>query len=136
MGRKTRFQDAWMARIDSNGDRASLYIVPTEDPFRARCTWCKSDMDTSSRGFLSIDAHAQKKKHRQVSEFFSFEVSKECEIQVANIKQGHTPGQAVFGGVAAANQAEDEEAVDDPDVVTIGDREMSQRESQMSQPSQ
>ena len=120
-GRKTRFQAKWMAYLDSNGDRASLYIVPTEDTFRVCCTWCQSDFDTSSRGFLSIDAHAQKNKHRQVSEFFSFEVSKECEIQVANIKQGRTPRQTVFGGVAAANQAEDEEAVDDPNVVTIGD---------------
>ena len=93
-------------------------------------------MDTSSRGFLSIDAHAQKNKHRQVSEFFSFEVSKECEIQVANIKQGRAPRQTTFGSVAAANQAEDKEAVDDPDVVTIGDRETSQRVSQVSQPSQ
>ena len=121
MGRRTKFQDSWMAKIDSNGDRASLYMVPTEDTFRVHCTWCQSDFDTSSRGFLSVNAHSQKKKHCQVSEFFYFEVSKESEIQVANIKQGRTPGQAVFGGVAAANQAEDEEAVDDPDLVTIGD---------------
>ena len=76
----------------------------------------------------------KKKKHHQVSEFYYFEVSKESEIQVANIKQGRTPGQAVFAGVA--NQAEDEEAVDDVDVVTVVDREPSQGESQPSQPSQ
>ena len=110
-----------MANLDTNGDRASLYLIATENIYRVHCTWCRSDFNTGSRGFLSIKAHSEKKKHHQVSEFYYFEVSKESEIQVANIKQGRTPRQTVFGGVAAANQAEDEEAVDDPDVVTIGD---------------
>ena len=50
------------------------------------------------------------------------------------MKQGRNPGQVVFGGVG--NQAEDKEAVDDVDVVTVGDREPSQGESQPSQPLQ
>ena len=121
-----------MAILDANGDCASLYLIATENIYRVRCTWCRSDFDTGSREFLSIKTHSEKKKHRQVSEFYYFEVSKESEIQVANIKQGHTPGQAVFGGVAAANQAEDEEAVDDVDVLTVGDQEPSQGQSQLS----
>ena len=60
-----------------------------------------------------------------------FEVSKENEIQVLNIKQGQNPGQAVFGGVG--NQAEDEEAVDDMNEVTVGDQQPSQGQSQPSQ---
>ena len=121
MGRKTKFRDGWMANLDANGDRASLYLIATENKFRVRCTWCCSDFDTGSRGFLSVKAHSEKIKHRQVSEFYYLEVSKESEIQVANIKQGRTPGQAVFAGVA--NQAEDEEAVDDVDVVTVDDQQ-------------
>ena len=123
-----------MANLDANGDRVSLYLIPTESMYRIRCIWCCSDFDTGSRGFLSVKAHSEKKKHCQVSEFYYFEVSKESEIQVANIKQGHTPGQAVFAGVA--NQAEDEEALDDVDVVTVGNREPSQGQSQPSQPLQ
>ena len=131
MGSKTKFRDGWMANLDPNGDRVSLYLIATESMYRVRCTWCCSDFDTGSRGFLSVKTHSQKKKHRQVSEFYYFEVSKESEIQVANIKQGRNPGQVVFAGVG--NQAEDEEAVEDVDVVTVDDQQPSQGQSQPSQ---
>ena len=134
MGRKTKFRDGWMANLDANGDRVSLYLIETESMYRVRCTWCCSDFDTGSRGFLSVKSHSEKKKHRQVSEFYYFEVSKESEIQVANLKQGRNPVEAVFAGVA--NQAEDEEAVENMDVVNVADQQLSQGQSQPSQPSQ
>ena len=43
------------------------------------------------------------------------------------MKLGQNPGQVVFGGVG--NQAEDEEAVEDVDVVTV-DLQPSQGQSQ------
>ena len=59
------------------------------------------------------------------------------EIQVANMKQGQNLGQAVFGGCATASgnqdQAQDEEAVDDVDVVNVDDQQPSQGQSQPSQ---
>ena len=117
-----------MANLDTNGDRASLYLIATESMYRVCCTWCCSDFDTGSRGFLSVKSHSEKKKHHQVSEFYYFKVSKEMEIQLGNMKQGRNPGQAVLGGVG--NQAEDEEAVDDVDVVTVDDQQPSQGQSQ------
>ena len=92
MERKTKFKIGWLANLDANGDRVSLYLKETESIYRVRCTWCYSDFDTGSRGFMSIKDHSSKNKHRQVSEFYYFEVSKESEIQVANIKQGQNRG--------------------------------------------
>ena len=88
MGHKTKFRNGWMVNLDANGDRISQYLMETESIHRVHCTWCCSDFDTGSRGFLSFKDHSKKKKHCQVSEFYSFEVSKESEIQVANMKQG------------------------------------------------
>ena len=123
--------------MDANGDRVSLYLKETENIHRACCNWCSSDFDTGSRGFLSIKDHSAKNKHCWVSDFYYFEFNKEMEIQVANMKQGQNLGQAVFGGCATASgnqdQAQDEEAVDDMDVVTIDDQQPSQGQSQPSQ---
>ena len=88
MGRKTKFKIGWLANLDANGDRVSLYLKETENIHRARYNRCNSDFDTGSRGFLSIKDHSSKNKHRQVSEFYYFEFNKEMEIQVVNLRQG------------------------------------------------
>ena len=129
IGRKTKFKTEWPANLDANGDCVSMYLKETESIYRARCTWCSSNFDTGSRGFLSIKDYSSKNKHHQVSEFYYFEVSKEMEIQVVNMKQGQNPGQAVFGGVGNQDQAQDEEAVDDVDVVAVDDQQPSQGQS-------
>ena len=108
MGCKTKFKQGWLANLDSNGDRCSMYIQETESVYRARCDWCSCDFDTGSRGFLSIKDHSQKKKHRQVSKFYYFKFSNEMKIQVVNMRQGQNLGQAVFGGVNQ-DQAQDED---------------------------
>lgn len=60
---KTRFSAKWLSYEDLNNDKVSLYLTSIEDTYKAKCTWCTSIFDISSRGFLSIKDHSKTKKH-------------------------------------------------------------------------
>ena len=78
---KTKFNPNWLTRADKNEDPISLYIQAIfEDRHRVKCTWCSSDFEIGSRGFLSIKTHSEQKK---------------C-VFTANIAQGRNNQQGVF----------------------------------------
>ena len=120
MGQKTKYKQGWLSNVDSNGDRCGMYIQQTECIYRVCCNWCSCEFDTGSRGFLSIKDHSQKKKHREV----------------ANLRQGQNPSQAVFG-VNHDHQAQDEVTVDEvTGVVVPGSSHNVSNSSRVQQPSQ
>ena len=80
---KTKFNPNWLTRADKNEDPISLYIQAIfEDRHRVKCTWCSSDFEIGSRGFLSIKTHSEQKKH----------------VSTANIGQGRNNQKGVLTG--------------------------------------
>ena len=80
---KTKFNPDWLTRTDKNEDPISLYIQAIfEDRHRVKCTWCSSDFEIGSRGFLSIKTHSEQKKH----------------VSTANIGQGRNNQKGVLTG--------------------------------------
>ena len=65
---KTKFNPNWLTRAAKNEDPISLYIQAIfEDRHRVKCTWCSSDFEIGSRGFLSIKTHSEQKNKRNMS---------------------------------------------------------------------
>ena len=80
---KTKFNPNWLTRAAKNEDPISLYIQAIfEDRHRVKCTWCSSDFEIGSRGFLSIKTHSEQKKH----------------VSTANIGQGRNNQKGVLTG--------------------------------------
>ena len=70
MGRKTKFQPAWLDRIDTNGDKVLDYISK-KDEHHASCKICDKTIFIGNAGFYALKQHAERNCHKfKANDFF------------------------------------------------------------------
>ena len=118
-GVRTKFNNAWLSAVDSNGQRLSSWCSKRVNDYHAYCRFCDSEFFCDNSGKAQILQHARKAKHVQAvkpamddsqGKLFALQsqpsagVSNRCDLQE---RRGSSSGQlSIINYKNASLQAE------------------------------